>query len=225
MNNEEYRDWLKVILQVTFSGALVTANLTAVKLVAYPMPVVGTLTGSVAAVAIGVNFFCTDLLCEVYGKREARKAVNASIIAMIVAYALVFFAIEMPAAQNFELNEQFITVFSSSYPIIIASILSILVSQNLDISIFHAIKSKTGKGHKWVRNIGSTATSQAFDTAFFTVLAFVLLPPLIGGSALPWGIVIGIITAEYIVKVVVAVLDTPLFYAASAAVERTVESS
>lgn len=223
MNNEQQREWLKVILQVTFAGALVTANLTAAKLVAYPMPIVGTLTGSVAAVAIGVNFFCTDLLSEIYGEREARKAVNSAVIAMIVAYILVFFAIEMPAAESYGDNEAFVTVFSSSYPIIVASILSILVSQNLDISIFHAIKSKTGKSHKWARNIGSTVISQGFDTAFFTVLAFVVLPPLFGGGAVPWSVVVGIITAEYIVKIVVALVDTPLFYATSGAVERTIE--
>ena len=220
MEEQEYREWVKVILQVTFAGALVTANLTAAKLVAYSLPVIGTLTGSVAAVAIGVNFFCTDLLSEIYGKREARKAVNAAVVAMVVAYGLVFFAIQMPAAESYADNQAFTTVFSSSYPIILASILSILVSQNLDISIFHAIKNKTGKGHKWIRNIGSTATSQAFDTAFFTILAFIILPPLFGAGTVPWGVAAGIITAEYIVKVVVAVVDTPLFYLASGTMER-----
>lgn len=213
--------WLKVILQVTFAGSLITANLTASKLVEYPIPVIGTLEGSVAAVAIGVTFFCTDLIGEVYGEKDARRTVNATVIAMIVAYALVFFAIEMPAAETYDNNSQFITVFSSSYPIIIASILSIVLSQNLDISIFHRIRRSTNGKYKWMRNVGSTVTSQAFDTAFFTIMAFVVLPPLFGGNAVPLGIAVSIITAEYIVKVIVAVLDTPLFYLLSGMVQKT----
>lgn len=210
------KEWLKVTLQLTFAGVLVTANLTASKLAVYDIPLLGETTGSVAAVAIGINFFITDLLSEIYGKKEARKAVNGTIAALIVAYALVYFSIWMPAAESYANNAAFSTVFGASFPIIIASILSIVISQNLDISIFHAIRGQTGEGWKFVRNIGSTATSQLFDTAFFTILAFMALPPLFGGSALPFGIVVGIITAEYLVKVGVVIIDTPFFYAVTA---------
>lgn len=216
LDNLDKKEWLKVTLQLTFAGVLVTANLTASKLAVYDFPILGEMTGSVAAVAIGINFFLTDLLSEIYGEREARKAVNGTILALIVAYAVVFFSIWMPAAGSYANNAEFATVFSSSYPIIVASILSIIVSQNIDISIFHAIRSMTGQRFKFARNIGSTATSQLLDTAFFTFLAFMALPPLFGGSALPLSVVVSIITAEYIVKLVVAVVDTPLFYAVTA---------
>jgi uncharacterized integral membrane protein (TIGR00697 family) len=218
-NKINSRETLRITLQMVFVASLVAANLTASKLVTYPFPFVGELTGSVAAAAIGVTFFCSDLLSEIYGKETAHRTVMASVVAMVVAYGLVFFAIEMPAAPSYGANEQFVDVMGASYPIILASIASIAVSQNLDISLFHWIRGKTGSGHKWVRNVGSTATSQLFDTAFFTVLAFMIFPPLFGGSAVPIGIAIGIISAEYIVKVVVAILDTPLFYAISGVAE------
>jgi len=210
----------KWTLGLIFAGVLVTANLTASKLVVYDIPLLGTFTGSVAAVAIGVNFFFTDLLSEVYGKKTARRVVNGTIFALIFAYALVGFAVFMPPAESYGANSAFVSVFSSSYPIIIASILSILVSQNLDVTVFHAFKRMTDGRHKWFRNLGSTATSQLLDTAFFTWLAFIVFPPLFGGQALPYSVAASIVFAEYMVKLTVAAIDTPFFYAASGYLEK-----
>jgi len=216
----EMSQFVKWALGLAFAGVLVTANLTASKLVVYDIPLLGTFTGSVAAVAVGINFFFTDLLSEVYGKKTARRVVNGTIFALIVAYALVAFAVWMPPAESYANNSQFATVFNSSYPIIIASIFSILVSQNLDVTIFHTFKRMTDGGHKWFRNLGSTATSQLLDTAFFTWMAFIAFPPLFGGEALPYGIAASIIFAEYIVKLTVAAIDTPFFYAVSGVLEK-----
>lgn len=212
-------DYVKYGLMVTFSAVLVTANLTASKLAVYHFPVIGTVVGSVAAISIGVSFFCTDVLSELYGKDEARKTVNLTIIALLVAYVLVWAAVMMEPASSYSLNEEFSTIMLSSQPIFIGSVLTLLVSQNLDVSVFHAIKYRTGGRYKFLRNIGSTATSQLVDTAMFTILAFVFLPPLFGGNALPWGIVGGIIFAEYVVKVIVAIVDTPFFYVVTGALE------
>jgi hypothetical protein len=93
------------------------------------------------------------------------------------------------------------------------------VSQNLDVSIFHAIRDRTGHSHKWLRNTVSTGTSQLLDTALFTVLAFVVLPPLFGQGTVPLAVVASIIVAEYLIKLAVAVLDTSVFYVATAAAE------
>lgn len=212
--------FVKWTLGLLFAGVLVTANLTASKLVVYDLPLIGEVVGSVAAVAIGVSFLLTDLLGEVYGKKAARRVVNGTIFALVIAYGLVYFAIWMPPAASYSNNSQFVTVFSSSFPLILASIISLLVSQNLDVSVFHKFKDLTDGKHKWTRNIGSTATSQLLDTAFFTWMAFVAFPPFFGGEAVPLGIAGSIIFAEYLVKLVVAGLDTPVFYAVSALLER-----
>jgi hypothetical protein len=211
--------FVKWTFGLIFAAVLITANLTASKLVVYDIPFYGEVVGSVAAVAIGVNFFCTDILSEVYGKKTARRVVNGTILALVVAYGIVFFSIWMPAAPSYENQEAFSLILGSSQPIIIASIVSILISQNLDVSVFHYFKNATGGAHKWLRNIGSTATSQLLDTALFTWLAFVAFPPFFGGDALPMSVVIGIITAEYLVKLMVALLDTPFFYAVSSFME------
>lgn len=210
----------KLFFAVGFAASLVTANLTASKLAVYDFPLVGEVTGSVAAFMIGVSFLFSDLLSELYGKDTARYVVNATIAAVALAWALVAAAVWMPAAESYALTSEFGAIFGASYPILLASILALIVSQNLDVSIFHAVRDRTGRSHKWLRNTLSTGTSQLLDTALFTVLAFVVLPPLFGQGALPFAVVGTIIFAEYTIKLGVAVLDTGVFYAATAAAER-----
>jgi len=216
----ERGEFLKILLAVGFATTLVTANLTATKLAVYDFPIVGETTGSVAAFIIGVSFLFSDLLCELYGKQTARHVVNASIVGVALAFTLVAVAVSLPASSGYELTSEFDAVFGASYPILVGSILSLLVTQNVDVSIFHAVKSYTGKGRKWARNTVSTATSQLLDTVLFTMLAFWALPPLFGGSALPWSVLFSIILAEYTIKLVVAVVDTSAFYAVSGLAER-----
>lgn len=62
--------------------------------------------------------------------------------------------------------------------------------------------------------------SQLIDTALFTLLAFGVLPPLFGQSALPLGVIGGIIFAEYMIKLVFAAFDTGIFYAVTHAADR-----
>jgi len=219
--HSERREFLKLLLAVGFTTTLVTANLTATKLAVYDLPVVGETTGSVAAFMIGVSFLFSDLLCELYGKQTARRVVNASIAGVVLAFGLVAVAVSLPASDGYKLTSEFNAVFGASYPILVGSILSLLVTQNMDVSIFHAVKCYTGAGQKWARNTVSTATSQLLDTALFTVLAFWALPPLFGGSALPWSVLFSIILAEYSIKLAVAVVDTSAFYAVSGLAERS----
>lgn len=210
----------KLFFAVGFAASLVTANLTASKLAVYDFPLIGELTGSVAAFMIGVSFLFSDLLSELYGKSTARYVVNATIAAVALAWALVAAAVWMPAAESYRLTTEFSMIFGASYPILLASVLSLVVSQNLDVSIFHAVRDRTGHSHKWLRNTLSTGLSQLLDTSLFTVLAFVVLPPLFGQGTVPLAVAGSIIFAEYLIKLGVAVLDTGAFYGATAAAER-----
>lgn len=223
-SNASVAEFGKLFLAVGFAATLVTANLTASKLAVYDFPIVGELTGSVAAFMIGVSFLFSDLLSELYGKDTARYVVNATIAAVALAWGLVATAVWMPAAASYGLTAEFGAIFGASYPILLASVLSLVVSQNLDVSIFHAVRDRTGYSHKWLRNTLSTGTSQLLDTALFTVLAFVVLPPLFGQGTVPLAVAGSIILAEYLIKLAVAVLDTGVFYAATAAAERYTSS-
>ncbi len=95
------------------------------------------------------------------------------------------------------------TIMVADTRIAIASILTFFIIQQLDVVLFHKLKEKYANLW-WLRNNGSTMISQFFDTSLFFILAFSFIMPM--------DMIIKLIIGDYIVKLVMALLDTPLFY-------------
>lgn len=95
------------------------------------------------------------------------------------------------------------TIMIADARIAIASIFTFFVIQQFDVVIFHKLK-KLYPNLWWLRNNGSTMISQFFDTALFFILAFSFIMPM--------SVIIKLIIGDYIIKLVMALLDTPLFY-------------
>lgn len=202
----------KTTLTVLFGVSLVTANIIAAKLAFFQLPFVGGVAVPAGFVAIGVSFLFTDLLGELHGRETARKVVNATVIGLVLAWALIYVAIVMPVAPFYDAHSAYVTTLGSSATIVLASILTTLVSQNVDVSIFHYVREYTDGNHAWARNLSSTAVSQLVDTTLFIVLGFALLPRVLEGTVTPWIVLPSLIVGQYAVKLVVAALDTPIFY-------------
>lgn len=201
---------LKITLTILFGVSVAIANVTAAKLAWVPILDVAVPAGFVA---FGVAFLCSDLLVEFEGRDYAHQVVNGTIIALIAAWALIYVAIALPTAPFYGDAAAFDAVLGSSAAVVLASVIVIAVSQHVDIRIFASLRERTGESHKWVRNLGSTATSQAVDTALFITLAFAVFPWLQGADPL-WGMaLLSTIIGQYLAKLVIAGLDTPLFYA------------
>lgn len=147
-------------------------------------------------------FLGTDLLAEYYDKKTATIAVRigflTSLFFLVTSQFILWFE---PADYDFA-QGAFQTVFALTPRIVIGSLIAYLASQHLDIWIFHRIKEKTNGRHLWLRNNGSTFVSQGIDSIIFTLIAF-------------WGVfpnIWQIILFTYIIKIVVAILDTPFIY-------------
>lgn len=205
-------DWVggKAALTTAFAGSVVTANILASKIATFDVPLYGAANVPAGFLGLGAAFLFTDTLSELYGPESAHKAVNGTILAVALSLGLVHASIAMPSAPFYEFGEQYSTVLASGTSISIASIVSMLFSQNLDVSVFHKLKERGLP--KWVRNVGSTVTSQFVDTVLFITLAFAALPSLLGGTVTPLAAIPSLIVSQYILKVAVALGDTPLFY-------------
>jgi uncharacterized integral membrane protein (TIGR00697 family) len=213
-------DWpvARVGLLALFVTALVTAQLTASKLLAVPLPrpvpYVGTqvvLPG--AALAYALTFFASDCYGELYGRRAAQAMVNVAFVMNFVLLALVWSTILAPAL-NPESAAQYRQVLAPATNIVAGSLLAYLVSQNWDVLVFHRLRAATEGDFLWLRNVVSTATSQAIDTVIFVVVGFYLLPQYAGiGQATPWNVVVSLVVGQYLLKLLIAVVDTPFVYA------------
>lgn len=209
----------KALLVTTFAVSVVVANLTAAKLTQFD--VLWGLTVPSGFVALGVAFLCSDLLSELYGKEVARTTVNATIGSLVVGWMLVYVALLLPTAPFYDATA-FNKTMSASVTIVLAGVLSMMVSQNLDVSVFHWVREYTGHHFRFLRNVGSTVVSQFVDTVLFIGLGFVVLPMVMGGSVTPLNAALQLVIGQYLVKIVLALLDTPLFYVGTMVRERTV---
>ncbi|GAA0536083.1 queuosine precursor transporter [Halorubrum ejinorense] len=199
-----------------FTVALATAQLTAAKVLALPLPfalpVVGpeiTLPG--AALAYALTFLASDCYAELYGRRATQVVVNVAFLANFLVLGLVWSTLAAPGIDP-EVSAAFQTALGPATNVVAGSLLAYVVSQNWDVFVFHAIRDRTGERLLWLRNIASTATSQALDTAIFVGVAFYAAPLLLGGDPLNPSILLALALGQYLLKLAIAVLDTPVVY-------------
>lgn len=207
----------KALLGSTVAAALVAANVAGAKVAQFTVGGESVVMPA-GFIGIAVAFLATDLLGELYGKEAASEAVNAAIVSLAIAWGVVYSAILMPAAPFYGLEDQFDAIMGQGAAIVLASIVTLLVSQNLDVAAFHAIKRVTP--YKFARNVGSTAISQAVDTSIFIALGFVVFPHLFEGDPMALGGAWSLMVGQYLVKLGIVAADTPLFYGVTALHER-----
>ena len=193
----------------------------------YAFAVFGTLLGNIAVckcvdifglsttagnVLYASTFLVTDILSEKYGKKAAARAVAYSFSIMVLWMLGTQLILMFTPNENDYIGESLKVVFGLVPRVTFASLAGFVCSQNLDVFLYHYIWNKTGNGKAglWMRNNGSTLTSQAVDTVIFTTLAFWgVYPPAVFTS---------ILVTTYLFKALVAVLDTPFMYMARAIV-------
>ncbi|ELZ10821.1 hypothetical protein C479_08418 [Halovivax asiaticus JCM 14624] len=208
----------QVTLIAVFVTALVTAQLTAAKVLAFSIPISLPVTGSElvmpgAALAYAVTYFASDCYTELYGKRAGQIVVNAAFAMNFLALALVFSTAAAPVYQFSPVGaSEFESVVLPAGSIVAGSSLAYLVSQNWDVWFFHRIREETGRGKLWLRNIASTGTSQAIDTVIFVSVAFYVAPIILGGDPRSVDVIAALMIGQYILKLAIALVDTPIVY-------------
>lgn len=201
-----YRLFGKMGLYASVAVSILLANLQGPKLIV----IMGMQTSMGVIIYSGI-YFATDMLSEKYGKREANRAVMigfaiSCIILIMISLSLMFQPSAMPetAALSRDVHEAFRTLFNFTPRFVLGSLAAYLISQHLDVYIYHAIRDWTGPRHLWLRNNGSTMTSQAVDTLIYSLVVW-------------WGIVelrtaVELGLSKYVIKFLIALLDTPFIY-------------
>lgn len=165
-------------------------------------------------VVYGAIFLITDLLSEYYGKASAKKAVligfGAVSIYLVMSQIILLYVPSEGDVGGTALH----TIFSFAPSIVVASLIAYFISQFHDVWAFHYWKRIFKGKHLWARNNFSTLVSQALDSITFTLFAFAILPRWFNTPdfILPRDVIIEIIITTYLLKVFVAVIDTPFIY-------------
>jgi len=184
--------------------ALIVANIILCNIQVTKIVTLFGLTATLGNILYGSIFFATDVLSEVYGKKEANKGVLLGFIALILMTVYMQIAIRFSPAPSDFVSEHLDAIFSFMPRIALGSIVAYLVSQYHDVWSFHFWKNKTKGKHLWIRNNFSTIASQAIDSLIFCIIAFLGV-----FDTKTW---FELLFTTYIFKVIVAVFDTPFIY-------------
>ena len=197
----------KELVFIILTGIFIT-NAVVAELIGGKLISIGPFVMSMGIVPWPIVFITTDLINEYFGEKGVRKL--SIITAFLIAYAFVilFVAILIPAAKGISpvTDVQFLAVFGQSMWIIVGSIVAFLVSQFIDVSLFHFLKNKTGAKMIWLRSTGSTVVSQFFDSFIVLGIAF-WLPGKIDFNTFITSAFTG-----YFFKLMLAVFLTPAIY-------------
>lgn len=152
-----------------------------------------------------ITFPITDVVTEVWGAKRARLIVYGGALVNLFVMLALSLAVALPSPDYWQpKNDAYSILYEAAPRIWLASITAVVVSQLLDIYVFNVIRSLTGERMLWVRNNGSTLVSQAVDTLIFYMIAFY---GLVSTEAL-----ISLLVGNYLLKIVLSILDTPLVY-------------
>lgn len=186
-------------LTALFSGLLVLSNILGIKIFN-----IGDFMLPAAVIVYMITFLVTDVIGEVYGKKMARRTIRAGFITQVVALFFIYLAIELPPAPTFDMQGEYEMILGGSFQLILASLISYIVSQNIDVTIFHRLKEKHGTRKLWLRNNVSAAVTQFVDTTLFILIGF--------WGIMPFEVLVSMIFMQYIAKFFIMLFDTPIVY-------------
>lgn len=176
-----------------------------------------------------LEFVITDVVNEYYGPKAVRRISYIAVILISYAFIAFYGAIQLPPADFFvtsgtanhvaNMDDAFAAIFGQGMWIIVGSLAAFLVSQIVDVTVFHRIKRATGEKKVWLRATGSTLVSQFVDSFIVIFIAFKL------GRGWSWSICLSIVFLNYSYKALVAIVLTPVIYFLEGRVEAYVGSS
>ena len=203
-----YRFFGKVGLFVWVGVAIILANIQVMKTV----QLFGLVT-AMGNIIYGTIFFATDILNENYGKKEARKAVWIGFFILITTTIIMQISLKFVPDESDFLSPALQEIFGFLPRIAFASLTAYLISQLHDVWAFNFWKKKTKGKHLWFRNNASTLVSQLLDNTIFTFIAFVGFFGAFGWQQVfEWNIILQIFFVSYVMKFIVAIVDTPFMY-------------
>lgn len=163
-----------------------------------------------------LEFVMTDIINEYYGPKAVRRISYIAVGLIMYAFLMFYVAMGVPPADFWygtgvqdgipDMSKAFNGIFGQGMWIIFGSLMAFLISQIVDVTIFHKIKKITGEKKVWLRATGSTLVSQLVDSFIVLFIAFKI------GKGWSWQLVFAICLINYAYKFTMAILLTPVIY-------------
>lgn len=188
------------LITAFFVTILIVSNVASSKIL-----VLGPFTFDGGTILFPVSYIFGDILTEVYGYARARRVIWTGFVMTCLA-ALVFYVVgKLPAAADWGGQAAYDQILGIVPRIVLGSVVAFVAGEFANSYIMARMKVEMKGKQLWIRTIGSTLIGQALDTSIFVLIAFggIFSPELL------WLIMI----SNYIFKVGVEVIFTPVTYA------------
>lgn len=164
------------------------------------------LSATLGNVLFGTVFLATDILTELYGVKEARKAVWMGVSMEVVTIIITQIALAFTPNYLDFVHDSMQNIFGLFPRVAIASCSMFILSNQLDIYLFEKIKEKTNGKYLFLRNNVATIVSQCVENYLFYIIAFLGIYSMRD--------ILSMTLVCCVIEIVVALLDTPFLYAA-----------
>jgi uncharacterized integral membrane protein (TIGR00697 family) len=154
-----------------------------------------------------ISYVFGDILTEVYGYARSRRVIWAGFAALFFASFMAWVVVSLPPAPFWKNQAAYEVAFGNAWRISLASMIAYFCGEFVNSFVLAKMKIVTQGRHLWSRTIGSTIFGEGVDSLLFYPLAF-WGTGIIPNDALP-----KVMLAQFIAKVTVEVLFTPVTYA------------
>ena len=195
--------------------AVIGANIQVLKTVDFfysPEPV------ALGTILFASTFLCTDILSEYFDKNKARMNILIGFCAFLFMTLLMVITIGFKPSSDDWVQESLSNVFTPMTRFFIASMIAYLISQYFDVWFFNYIKRVTSEKYLWLRNNLSTIASSLVDNTVFSIFAWILLNP---EPVSIYNVIMIYILGTYLLRILLALFDTPLIYLAKFFIKKT----
>lgn len=188
------------LVMVSFVAVLLCSNLIGVGKVCQ---VAGYSVGA-GVFFFPISYIFGDILTEVYGYARTRRVIWAGFAALAFASLMSWAVITLPPAPDWPHQAAYVLVYGQTPRIVLASLTAFWAGDFVNSYVLAKLKLKTAGRLLWLRTIGSTVVGQALDSLIFYPLAFL--------GEWPAGLVLAVMTSNFLIKVAVEAVMTPVTY-------------
>jgi queuosine precursor transporter len=202
-------------VMVAFVVVLVCSNLIGpAKIAQLEVPLLGVLTFGAGVLFFPISYVFGDILTEVYGYARARRVIWAGFAGLAFASFMAWVVVQLPPAPFWKNQEAYEIAFGTTWRIAGASMIAYFCGEFVNSFVLAKMKIATAGRWLWTRTIGSTIAGEAVDSALFYPLAFY------GSGIIPNEQLPKVMAFQFVAKVLVEVVFTPVTYKIVAALKR-----
>ena len=166
-----------------------------------------------------VSYIFGDILTEVYGYKNSRRVIWAGFACLALSAAILWIVSALPGEshwQQYAGDAAYLAILGgmSSGGIVLASLAGYWSGEFTNSFVLAKMKILTRGRWLWTRTIGSTIVGELVDTLVFVVIGSLF-------HVFPWSLFLTLTVTNYLFKVGIEALMTPITYAAISKLKKT----